>query len=169
MDFAAWLKFFDGKNYYEMLRVKPDAPFGHIKAAFHHIAQHCHPDKFADADPNEARAAAEVFKRAVEAYQVLSRPATRKRYDTGLAKGRVRFEPRRVSVAPPAPAQRTLEMIAQTKKGKVYAAKADRFIAIGKLEDARLQLVSACQEEPDNAELDDRMRLLWDALALEGL
>ena len=58
-------------------------------------------------------------------------------------------------------------MIAQTPRAKKLAEKADRLISIGKLEDARIELVSACQCEPANEELADRVRLLYDALALE--
>jgi hypothetical protein len=62
---------------------------------------------------------------------------------------------------------RTNEMIARTPGGKKLAAKADRLIAIGKLEDARVQLTSAYQQEPQNAELAERIQILYEALALE--
>jgi hypothetical protein len=62
---------------------------------------------------------------------------------------------------------RTLEMIAKTPGGKKFAAKADRLIAIGKLEDARVALTSAFQCEPMNDELEERIDLLYEALSLE--
>jgi hypothetical protein len=62
---------------------------------------------------------------------------------------------------------RTLEAIAQTPRGKELARKADRLIMIGKLDDARVQLVSACQDEPFNEELGERLEILYEALALE--
>ena len=69
--------------------------------------------------------------------------------------------------APPPPPMRTLEMIAKTPNGKKYAAKADRLSSIGKLEDARVQLTTALQQEPTNAELQERIKILYEALALE--
>jgi hypothetical protein len=47
--------------------------------------------------------------------------------------------------------------------------KADRLIAVGKLEEARVHLVTACQSEPDNEELAERLQILYEALALEPL
>ena len=35
------------------------------------------------------------------------------------------------------------------------------------LDDARVQIVSACQCEPDNAELAERLQILYEVLALE--
>ena len=64
---------------------------------------------------------------------------------------------------------RTLEMVARTTRGRQVAVKADRLIAVGKLEDARVQLVTACQSEPDNEELAERLQILYEALALEPL
>ena len=73
------------------------------------------------------------------------------------------------AVTPPPPPMRTLEMICKTKKGKTFGIKADRLMSMGKLEDARLQIVNACQEEPENTELAERLQILYEALALEPL
>jgi hypothetical protein len=64
---------------------------------------------------------------------------------------------------------RTLEMLARTPKGKLLALKADRLIAVGRLDDARVQLVTACQNEPHNEELAERLKILYEAIALEPL
>lgn len=167
-DFRAWARSLEGKSYYEVLSVPSAADGATIKDAFHSFALACHPDNFSD-DPELAAAGSTVFKRAVEAYRVLSSPDLRARYDAGLAQGRKRYNEQHVSKPPPALPQRTIEMIAKTKKGKMFAAKADRLISVGKLEDARLQLVSATQEEPHNEELAERLTILWEALALEPL
>jgi hypothetical protein len=58
-------------------------------------------------------------------------------------------------------------MIARTPGGKKLAAKADRLLSIGKLEEARVQLTGAFQQEPNNTELQERIQLLYEALALE--
>ena len=58
-------------------------------------------------------------------------------------------------------------MIARTPRGKQLAVKADRLITAGKLDEARVQIVSACQCEPNNAELAERLQILYEVLALE--
>jgi DnaJ-class molecular chaperone len=61
---------------YDILGVAKDAPAQDIKRAFRGIARACHPD-VAGTDPKMA----EKFKQAREAYEVLSDPAQRARYD----------------------------------------------------------------------------------------
>ena len=63
--------------------------------------------------------------------------------------------------------QRTLYMIARNAKAKQYAAKADRFLSNGQLEEARIQIISAYQHDPGNEELKERLDILYEALALE--
>ena len=64
------------RDYYEVLGVPRDAPPEQIKKAYRRHAHKYHPDRNAD-DPG-----AEVkFKEAAEAYEVLSEPAKRQRYD----------------------------------------------------------------------------------------
>jgi hypothetical protein len=114
--------------------------------------------------------ATEIYKRGVEAYRCLSRAPLRARYDRALGRGKLRLEPSKLSTAPPPPPPvRTLEAIARSRAGKAHAHKADRCIDAGQLEKARLQLVGACQCEPDNEELAERLRILYEALALESL
>jgi curved DNA-binding protein CbpA len=167
--FLHWVAGVHKKSYYDILRVAADASPQAIKSAFHVFALNYHPDRYADEDPEVAAAAGEVFKRGVEAYRVLSRPGLRERYDEALAKGRNRLDEKRVDTAPPPPVGKTLEQVAKTPKGKQWALKADRLLSIGKLEDARLVLVNAVQLEPDNAELQDRLNLIYEAMALEPL
>lgn len=61
---------------YDVLGVKQDASPQDIKKAFRNRARECHPD-VAGGDP----AKAEEFKKLREAYEVLSDPAARARYD----------------------------------------------------------------------------------------
>jgi hypothetical protein len=105
----------------------------------------------------------------VEAYRVLSRPAWRARYDEGLTSGKLRFVLKEAPGTRPPPAMRTLEDIAKHPKAKQHALRADRLISSGKLEDARIALVTALQEEPENEELKERLQVLYEALALEPL
>jgi curved DNA-binding protein CbpA len=162
-----FLQSLEKKSYYEVLRVAPGADAGAIKDAFHEFSLLYHPDCYVDSPREVAQIASEIFKRGVEAYRCLSRKPTRERYDRALGRGKLRIESSRPSTIPPPPVQRTLEMIARTPKAKQYAVKAERLIAVGKLGDARVQLVSACQCEPDNAELAERLQIIYEVLALE--
>lgn len=65
-------------DYYEVLGVSRDATPDEIKKAFRRIARESHPD----ANPGDPTAEAS-FRRAAEAYEVLSDPDRRRRYDRG--------------------------------------------------------------------------------------
>ena len=63
-------------NYYQQLKVKPDASVHQIKEAYRRLAFEYHPDRNTD-DPQ----AAEKMKAINEAYAVLSNPEKRRQYD----------------------------------------------------------------------------------------
>ena len=63
------------KTYYEILGVERSASDADIKRAFRKLAQQYHPDVSSESD------AADRFKEANEAYQVLSDPKRRQVYD----------------------------------------------------------------------------------------
>ena len=165
----AWIASLDAQSYYEILRIPQNADAPSIKRAFHELALEVHPDQYVDGDPEAAGAAAEVFKRGVEAYKVLSKPDLRAKYDARLAKGRLRYVEGEQESKPPPPPMRTLEEIARTPRARQYALKADRFITLGKLDDARVALITAIQDDYDNEELKERLTILYEALALEPL
>jgi curved DNA-binding protein CbpA len=66
----------NGRDYYSLLEVPPTATLAQIKRAYRRLARKYHPDKN-NGDPQ----AAERFKLIAEAYEVLSDPAQRQRYD----------------------------------------------------------------------------------------
>lgn len=66
------------KDYYEILGVGRDATPDQIKKAFRRLARDSHPD----ANPNDPGAEAR-FREVAEAYEVLSDPQKRARYDRG--------------------------------------------------------------------------------------
>jgi molecular chaperone DnaJ len=66
------------KNYYDILGVSRDATSEDIKRAFRLIARATHPDANPGDPVSEAR-----FRDAAEAYEVLSDPDRRRRYDRG--------------------------------------------------------------------------------------
>ena len=70
-------------DFYRILGVKKDASKSDIKKAYHKLALELHPDK-TDFEPGstEAEEAVRKFIEVATAYEVLSDPARRKRYDT---------------------------------------------------------------------------------------
>jgi curved DNA-binding protein CbpA len=164
--FLAWAESLSSMSYYEILRVPENASAAEIQEAFHSLSLRCHPDRFVDEGPEVGRAAAAVFKRAAEAYNILRKPALRKRYDAELHKGKLTMDERAVEQKPKHE-QRTLFMIARSPRAKQHAAKADELLSKGKLDEARIQLISATQNDPGNDELKERLDILYEALMLE--
>jgi curved DNA-binding protein CbpA len=162
-----YLSGLERKNYYGILGCTTDASPAAIKSAFHAFSLLYHPDRYVDAPKEVGALASEIYKRGVEAYRCLSRREVRARYDRSLGRGKIRLDTSRPSTPLPPPPIRTLETIAHSRDAKKHAGKADRLISIGKLESARIELVGACQCEPDNEELAERLRVLYEALALE--
>jgi curved DNA-binding protein CbpA len=165
--FLAWAASLHDVSYYTVLRVPENATMEQVKESFHTIALRCHPDRFVGEPEEVCEAAGEVFKRAVEAYRVLSRTDLREQYDALLAQGTVRIVEGDVPPAPQAPVVRTLEDIAATPKAKGFARRADLLLSVGKLDEARVALVSAVQDDPHNDELKDRLQAIYEAMALE--
>jgi len=85
------------QDYYEVLGVRRDASGVEIKRAFRGLARRLHPDVAATAE-------LESFHEVVAAYEVLSHPKKRSRYD------RLGFWGRRRPVARPAPAVPPIEL-----------------------------------------------------------
>lgn len=165
--FIAWAESLESMTYYDVLRVPTNASPAQVQLAFHELSLRCHPDRFVEDEPEVAAAAARVFKKLVEAYNVLRRPHLRKRYDAELAKGSgVRLDVHAVEEKPKFE-QRTLFMIAKDPRAKRFAAKADQALSAGNLEQARVALISACHEDPGNTELKERLDILYEALMLE--
>src|SRR5689334_10188012 len=63
------------RDYYETLGLPRDATSGDIRAAYRKLARRYHPDI------NKEEGAEERFKEVAEAYEVLSDPEKRERYD----------------------------------------------------------------------------------------
>lgn len=64
-------------SYYDFLEVSPGAEPAQIKRQYYLLARQCHPDRVGKED----EVAAENFKNISEAYQVLSDPKLRSKYD----------------------------------------------------------------------------------------
>ncbi|WP_185873913.1 DnaJ C-terminal domain-containing protein [Blattabacterium cuenoti] len=65
------------KDYYEILGIAKNASSEEIKKAYRKLAIKYHPDK----NPDNKKIAEEKFKEAAEAYEILSNPEKRQRYD----------------------------------------------------------------------------------------
>jgi curved DNA-binding protein CbpA len=76
-------------NYYDLLEISKTATVQEIKSAYKKQALRFHPDRNA-ASPQEAQLAEERFKLINEAYQVLSDPFKKTRYDNQLEFGDAR-------------------------------------------------------------------------------
>lgn len=163
----ALLKSFENKNYHEILGVAPDAGAGTVRSRFHKLAAKYHPDGYANSAVETRAAAVLVFKRIVEAYQVLSHDELRARYQRALARGELRIDPMDKGTVPP-PVLRTLVTLARSQRAKGFAREADRLIGEGKLKEAKMQLKLALSNDGDNAELTERLTILQETLAILG-
>lgn len=85
------------RDYYAMLQVDPDADAGVIAAAYRHLARKHHPD--VARDPYAATRMRELN----EAYEVLSDPERRGRYDWSRRAAALPAAPWRAAVDPPHP------------------------------------------------------------------
>lgn len=164
----ALLERLQGLDYYRLLGLTPQAGFGEVKRAFYKFAHRFHPDRCQNESLEEQAISTRIYKLAVEAYTVLSRSALRSRYDAVLARGHLRLETLGALEENRAPRARTLEELVSTPRAQRYARKADVALAAGALEEARVSLVTACQEEPSNKALKERLNLLYEALALQS-
>lgn len=76
---------FDSLNHYEVLGLPRDADRKAVKAAYYELVATIHPDKYFGKNLGSFRAKLErCFERVTQAYEVLSRQATREEYDAYL-------------------------------------------------------------------------------------
>jgi curved DNA-binding protein CbpA len=159
------LAMIEEQSYYEILRLPSGAPLADVKAAFHEFALDVHPDRYVDAPAADAAVAAEIFKRGVESYKILSNAKTRAAYDEGLLAGRLRYVEGRKDTQPPVARVLTMEEMAVRPKAKQHAMRADRFLAAGRLDEARVALVNAIQEDYDNDDLKEKLNEIYREIA----
>lgn len=164
--FEVWADSLDRMTYYEVLRVPRDADADRIRGAFHELALRCHPDRYVDEDPAVGKAASRVFKRAAEAYRVLSVPTQRKRYDELVKNGKIRMTVDDKIVPKEAPKLQTIAAVTTTADGRRKGVLADHHLSLGNLEGARIALIDACNCEPGNAALKERLQMIYEAEAL---
>lgn len=69
------------RDYYEVLGVNKNSSADEIKKAYRTMAMKYHPDRWVNGTEKEKKEAEEKFKEAAEAYDVLSTPEKKSRYD----------------------------------------------------------------------------------------
>jgi DnaJ-class molecular chaperone len=80
-------KIIDELDYYQILKVRPDASTTEIKGAYHAESREFHPDNFADEpDQGTREMVLKVAKAVNEAYSVLKDFDRRRKYDAILAR-----------------------------------------------------------------------------------
>ncbi len=166
-------------SYFQLLGLSHDwhrAPA--VKQAFHAFAALYHPDQYSGATEAEREAAREVFKRAVEAYEVLREPELQKRYvERYLKKGKLRLPPtafgkddpserKRPKTLPPEPKPRTWIDEMTTDDGREVAARIERMLAANNLQPAYQQFSILEQLEPGNPSVRRKLAALKKRLGL---
>lgn len=169
-----------GLSYYQVLGLPHRyATPAEVKQAFHGFAQSYHPDLFHDASEASQLAAKEIFKRAVEAYEVLRDAMLQRRYvENFLKKGQLRMPPtefsRRAAVAaggrpnsvppppkpqaPPKPRTWADEM--KTEDGREVAERIERMINDGRYQAAIQQMSMLTSIEGDTPAVRSKLAYL---------
>jgi curved DNA-binding protein CbpA len=146
----------DQLDYYTLLQVAFDASPDRIRAAYHDFARRFHPDRFSGAPVEKRERAAQIFRRGAEAYRVLMNAVTRRRYDEGLAQGRLRIQPDDARGILRAPDEGP-RFDAGSSRARPFATKAMQAFLAGDYVQARLNLKIALGYEPDNLSLKERL------------
>lgn len=140
-------------DYYTLLGVERDATADGIRDAFHAFALKFHPDRHVDGPSEKIARAEQIFRRGAEAYRVLLDPETRRRYDEGLRRGKLRFDPDDEGEGRPT----TSRFGVLSPKARPFASKAQQAIRSEDWKTARLNLKIALTHEPGNALLEARL------------
>ena len=160
---AAWTRVVDELSYYAILSVTPDVTPDALKRAFHAFAEQFHPDAHVGRSEAERESIGRVFRRANEAYRVLSDDALRDRYDALLARGESAQGASRRSSFPAtslreSAAPRALEDHLRSPTARPFARRAEELVKLGDVRQAKLQLTLARHHEPNNDALEDYIR-----------
>src|SRR5258708_30382500 len=79
-----WLQVLDELTYYELFGISAVASDDDVRSAFHAFCDAFHPDRHFARPDDERSAVSTIFKRATEAYLVLSDAGLRGHYDAQL-------------------------------------------------------------------------------------
>lgn len=149
-------KSLDDVDYYGLLGVSADASIDAIKAGFRAFARRFHPDRFAG-QPEHVAEATSVYRRATEAYRVLTNPEQRRLYDEQLAQGKKRLDPdaSRRSVRPSGAPGQSAETY--SARARPFVAQAEQALRAKNFKQAKLNLQIALQHDAHNESLRQRL------------
>lgn len=147
----------DGLDYFQVLRVSPDASMEAIRAAYHQQARFFHPDKYRHLGADDLLADLNaIAKRVAEAYTILRDDKKRQRYQKDLA-GPDRKNKLRYTEQSEADEQRDAQ-VATTPQGQQLYAQATLAWANGDRERALQSLKMALVYESGNATLKAKLQ-----------
>lgn len=142
----------DAYSYYELLNLKPDAPFDDIRRAFHRMAMSMHPDRHRMNPDEELRDRLyAIYKRITEGYRVLTDDASRRDYDAGLARGELRLVKRE------RPRFARAEDAIKNANAKKFFRMAESCERKGDLKNARINYKFALDMEGENEQLTAKL------------
>ena len=152
-------------NYYELLELNPEDDRRAAQRRFHQLSRTLHPDRHArlqETAPHVFEKVNAVFKRISEAYQVITDPTRRRRYNVGLRKrGAIRLET-------DAKYDRTEREVAacHTEEARAHVIESLELRSLGDLEGAAECMEEAALLEPRNEELARVLASLKKLLAI---
>lgn len=147
----------DDVDYYGLLGVPADASIDAIKSGFRAFARRFHPDRFAG-QPEHVAQATSVYRRATEAYRVLTNPDARRLYDEQRAQGLKRLDRDRRSVRPSArPSGAPGVGETYSARARPFVVQAEQALRAKNYKQAKLNLQIAVQHEPHNEALREKL------------
>ncbi|HKP63836.1 MAG TPA: DnaJ domain-containing protein [Polyangiales bacterium] len=159
-------KSLDDMDYYSLLGVASDASADAIKQGFRAFARRFHPDRFAG-HPEHVAEASSVYRRATEAYRVLTNLEQRRLYDEQRSQGRLRFDPALVrrSVRPSGIPGHPESYSARARP---FVAQAEQALKAKNYKQAKLNLQIALQHDAGNEALARKLSDVTSLLAGPG-
>jgi len=146
----------DEVDYYALLGLTPDATIDQIKAGFRAFARRFHPDRFSGQPAERVEQASLLYRRATEAYRVLTNAEQRRRYDEQRAQGKTRLDPElgRRSARPsgsPGTSER------YSSRARPFVAQAEQALKANNYKQAKLNLQIALQHDAGNEALQRKL------------
>ncbi len=164
--FAAELEYWSARletvDYFEVLKLLPQAGANEVKKAYHRESRTFHPDKFFQLPDEEFREKVDrIYKRINEAYVVLRDDRKRARYATDVTgperAKKLRFTEEAESEVKQAAKREKEEEIGKTPQGRKFYEQATKDMAASKFVDAHRNFKMALTFEPGNARYKEKM------------
>jgi curved DNA-binding protein CbpA len=155
MEIGALAGLLDRMNYYQILKVAPQALPKEIKMAFLSQSREFHPDRYFNVGDEELRTnVTTVFKRIAEAYQVLRNPKHRAAYDKQIAEAEPRL---RFDFKEQKPPSGAVEATAKNPQAKKFLQMALNCLKKKDYSGAEMNFQFALKFEPNNDTIKKKM------------